>query len=631
MRPFGVFLITILFSFSLFAQSEKEAEMEKIRNDNRYRWGEALSSSQDEAREKAREDLLSKFKTVVVSESVMVNDEFSNTTSALTVGSIQNLREIIARRNNQYLVMVYVSDSDLKAAENERKELIRELLDNGISQEEQLNISDALKYYSWAYRLLSTYQDDVRIEVNGTGKKAKNWLATHIPSMLSKISIRIPEERIEENPDDYDRYILNIEATYNGSPVSALDIAYFNGDRLVSPVHCKSGEAALQFHDVSTMKDVSIRILYEYPQEGANYSPIIQSVYPKGYKKMIWDDRASLRVPFKLNKMIVKRAESVPEVKAGVLTGKMSGEKADAEAIVKEPRKTIERQYCEKANEFIDRMKRVETAIRKKNYESVRSDFTDEGFRIFELMMGSGAVSVVKTHFPYTVEQSGNYIVGKAIPLGVKTGKHISRENMVFRFDYLTGKIKSVAYALTERAENDIFREASWSMNSRYALMQFMEDYQTAYALKRIDYIESIFSDKAIIITGTMNPKAKKRFYGPDEVKGVSFENKVTYKKYNKGTFIERLKEDFRKKSYIQLVFEDTYISKVANIEGLVDNDVIWVELNQAYNSNTYSDRGYLALQINLRPVASEINVRTWTPYFIPIDKLKEAFPIGLQ
>lgn len=37
-----------------------------------------------------------------------------------------------------------------------------------------------------------------------------------------------------------------------------------------------------------------------------------------------------------------------------------------------------------------------------------------------------------------------------------------------------------------------------------------MEDYQTAYLLQRIDYLDKIFSDDAIIITGTMLKTAPK-------------------------------------------------------------------------------------------------------------------------
>ena len=63
--------------------------------------------------------------------------------------------------------------------------------------------------------------------------------------------------------------------------------------------------------------------------------------------------------------------------------------------------------------------------------------------------------------------------------------------------------------------------------------------------------------------------------------------------------------------------------------EGLIDHEVIWIELSQDYNSSIYHDKGYLALQINLRPDGSLINVRTWTPHFVPLEQLKQRFPIG--
>ena len=220
--------------------------------------------------------------------------------------------------------------------------------------------------------------------------------------------------------------------------------------------------------------------------------------------------------------------------------------------------------------------------------------------------------------------------MGKYIPVAIRNGKHISKENIVFRFSPSDGKIRSVAYALTSRADIDIFREASWSLDSRYSLMQFMEDYQTAYALKRLDYIESIFSDNAVIITGTVKPNARKRIYNWSDMQGMAADNMVTYKQFTKESFLEKLKEDFRRKSYIQLTFEDTYISKVPNTENLIDNDVIWIELHQDYQSSNYNDKGYLALQINLRKSGSSINVRTWTPVFVPMNVLKESFPIGI-
>ncbi|MDE5869398.1 MAG: hypothetical protein K2H18_04120, partial [Muribaculaceae bacterium] len=130
------------------------------------------------------------------------------------------------------------------------------------------------------------------------------------------------------------------------------------------------------------------------------------------------------------------------------------------------------------------------------------------------------------------------------------------------------------------------------------------------------------------IIVGKVDNKPKKRLFQQGEIKGSSLAQKVSYVKYNKETYLSKVKEDFARKSFIQLLFEDTKIEKVADA-GFVNNDIIWIELKQKYNSSNYRDEGYLALQINLKPTGSVINVRTWTPYFIPMNDLKKAFPIG--
>ena len=51
-----------------------------------------------------------------------------------------------------------------------------------------------------------------------------------------------------------------------------------------------------------------------------------------------------------------------------------------------------------------------------------------------------------------------------------------------------------------ETAETDILCKGDWPEEVRMAILQFMENYKTAYSLKRLKYIESIFADDAIII-----------------------------------------------------------------------------------------------------------------------------------
>ena len=75
-------------------------------------------------------------------------------------------------------------------------------------------------------------------------------------------------------------------------------------------------------------------------------------------------------------------------------------------------------------------------------------------------------------------------------------------------------------------------------------------------------------------------------------------------------------------------MFEDAVISKVAT-DGFTDNEIMWIEIQQQYTSNNYSDKGFLTLQINLNPKGSQILVRTWTPEFVNLELLKERYPVG--
>lgn len=109
----------------------------------------------------------------------------------------------------------------------------------------------------------------------------------------------------------------------------------------------------------------------------------------------------------------------------------------------------------------------------------------------------------------------------------------------------------------------------------------------------------------------------------------------VIYKNFTKDQYIDHLTRLFHNNKWTHINFEDTQI-RLVNTNGLIDNDVLWVELKQHWNSAGYSDVGYLALQINMVKPAdmsseqgSYINVRTWTPEFVDIDELMRRFPIG--
>ncbi len=185
-------------------------------------------------------------------------------------------------------------------------------------------------------------------------------------------------------------------------------------------------------------------------------------------------------------------------------------------------------------------------------------------------------------------------------------------ENLVFRFNEESKKIQSVALALSKKAEEDIFNAASsWTEISRFTILQFMEDYQTAYSLKRLDYLEKIFSDEAIIITGTVLKTASS-----NQVEGmpIDFGNTdVRFTRQNKQQYLSNLRRHFNEREYIHLTFEDNQ-TKVINAPRIPRGTAFAIQINQLYNSPIYSDRGYLTLILDASKELPVIHVRLWQP-----------------
>jgi hypothetical protein len=134
------------------------------------------------------------------------------------------------------------------------------------------------------------------------------------------------------------------------------------------------------------------------------------------------------------------------------------------------------------------------------------------------------------------------------------------------------------------------------------AIIHFIETYKTAYALKRLDYIESIFSDNALIIVGRI-------------VKTATMENRFTADKvqrtqYSKAQYIRQLGTVFRSNEYVNLKFTDIDVKKAG-----VGGEIYGLQLRQDYFSTGYGDTGYLFLMVDLNKTEEPvIHIRTWQP-----------------
>lgn len=259
-------------------------------------------------------------------------------------------------------------------------------------------------------------------------------------------------------------------------------------------------------------------------------------------------------------------------------------------------------------------MKAVESAIKQCNPECAFAYFTSEGYKLFEqLLKYTGRITLVGSNQQYHFVRANGQVLGKDCKVKIRFSNGRSfMEKLTFRFDEKTKKIQSLALALTKKAEDDIFNAAStWPEVSRYTILQFMEDYQTAYLLQRIDYLDKIFSDDAIIITGTMLKTAPKA-----QVEGLPVDfgkNDIRYTRLNKKQFIEKLRTHFNEREYVHLTFEDN-VTQVINAPSLPPATAFVIQIRQIYNSPVYSDQGYLTLVLDASKELPIIHVRMWQP-----------------
>jgi hypothetical protein len=179
-------------------------------------------------------------------------------------------------------------------------------------------------------------------------------------------------------------------------------------------------------------------------------------------------------------------------------------------------------------------------------------------------------------------------------------------EDVTFTFN-ADKKIDCLAFGLDKNSTDDILKHDMWSEYARTVLAEFLENYKTAYALKRLDYIRSIFDDNAVIITG----KVTTRMTGTDNANVSLMNNKyVQFTRQNKEQYLRNLERCFDSNEYINIRFANNDIVKAG-----VGGEVYGIQIKQDYYSTNYGDTGYLFLMVDLNdPKKPIIKVRSWQP-----------------
>ncbi|HOD27540.1 MAG: hypothetical protein GXY66_07395 [Bacteroidales bacterium] len=620
-KRYAIFLC-ILLSLPLVLQAQRQREkrlieeqVAAIRNNPEYLSAVGVGESMEEADRQALAALSSQI-TVCVSSQLDVQtsveqttDNFSKTDrinsqiQTYSMTNLPNVKRIEISEEPEAQVLRYMRADEVDQIFRDREDKIKNYVKMGMAQETRLQIADALRYYSWALTLLLSHPKDGSIVLDlpeGIQMPAKPWLDSKINEILSGINVRVSDA--QEHEDAVCPYTLLLNITYQGHPVSNLDYYYHNGQTYIGPISAKDGRGMADFFEYP--QDFRFRCEYTFRSQAENLDRELRAVlnhinpqhFPAATQTVVLDTKMK-----KLQKA-ARKAQETEQAVTMVSTGNVASV-VDA-AQEQEILRVQEAVSAPPAQESLltECMQQVEQAIRNKNYEYVEALFTDEGYDMFRQLIAYGNASVVSSPRYKFLKVNDGYLC-KSLPLQFKfKGNKILVEDVTFRFTP-ENKINSLAFTLNKIAENDILKMKSWEEDSRICLIRFLEDYQTAYALKRLDYIESIFSDDAWIITGTVLKKAELKTEDR-----ISFDSRnVRYTTYTKQEYIDKLRISFAGKEFINLRFEENDVRKDAR-----GQEIYAIQIKQDYYSNNYGDSGYLTLLVDLRGKLPIIHIRVW-------------------
>ena len=138
-------------------------------------------------------------------------------------------------------------------------------------------------------------------------------------------------------------------------------------------------------------------------------------------------------------------------------------------------------------------------------------------------------------------------------------------------------------------------------LRRRQMILDYVEQFRTAYNQKDINFLTQVFSDDALIITG--------RVITQKQAEGFSSQ-KIVYNKQSKQQYLANLTQVFKTTSYIKVTFDDVEVMRHP-----VNANFYGVTLHQGYTSNRYHDDGYLFLLWDFTDEAHpQVHVRTWQP-----------------
>lgn len=591
---FTLFTSVLILSHFVNAQS-----VEHIRNSGLFNFGIGSGENYAVARKNALQNLTegisvhikSEFEHIVRETNGNIDDYSNSIVKTYSSAVINQYQEkVIAEKQGAVELMLYISKVDLQKVFYERELIIRDLIALGEKSERELRIGDALRNYYWAMVLTRSHPNNKNLRHdfgNNTQLSILKGLSDRIESIFTRLKFT-PTSVDQKSAPAHKQ--INLAISFNDQPVQNLDYTYFTGDGFsgITSIRDGKGIASVDGPFAAQMQTLRLKVEYQYANK-AHLEPEIKQMMEN--VSIPYFESAEFRIA--LNK---KTNEATTTAKTEVAKDLTI---ANVAPDFKDYKSSIQK---------------VIASVRSGNLQSTHSLFTPEGLELFNKLIANGNVTVLNHHIDsLKILKLKDEVVVRSVPMlfAFKNNREKFVEQVVFTFNQ-DKKICNIAFALGQIATNDILQkpEGFGSFEDKYFLIRFLENYKTAYSLKRLDYLQAIFDENALIIVGNRVNKVQEPADRVQQMYGNFSNEDVEYIVLSKSEYLERLKRVFSRNEFVNIHFEDNQVRKTQR------NDKVYgIQIAQHYHSSTYADKGYLFLMIDLNDsIQPKIYVRTWQP-----------------
>ena len=590
-------ILMLLLPLTSLAQTAEE-RAEQMKANAEYICGEGWGDTYNSADQAALADLISKI-SLNISNSFEIKEEEFNTNSSFdsktaitsvmnsyAQATLTNTFNLVISNTPQTHVLRYIRKSEVNKIFDERKEKVFDYVRSAMRAEEKAKIDDALRNYYWAFAMVRSlqYPNSVKMTIDGVQRLLVTWIPQQIEEIMSNLSTKIASKDGNE---------INLFIKYKGEPVTSLDYTYFDGQTWSNLYSAKDGMGIVELRPGVEINSLQLKYEYEYADQcqiDKELESVMQLFKGTSFKN------ASVYIN-NLDKKSAVSSEAKKEFEKSVKTESA----ANLETLSK----------VENEKELAGIMTRVINAIKAKDYDSVSDCFSEDGLEMYKKLLNYGQARLLGDP-QFSFYTMGKRVVSRSIPMAFsfKNNRRKFVEDVTFTFDE-NKKIECVAFGLGSQAKTDIFNKGvgAWSDYAKMVIATFLENYKTAFALKRLDYLESVFDDNATIITGHIIKKAPKV-----AMEGESFINSnnklIKYTRQTKSEYMRKLKMCFQSNQFINIRFADNDVVKMG-----AGGETYGIQIKQDYYSTNYGDHGYLFLMVDFNdPDNPSIKVRTWQP-----------------